>query len=365
MGRLGDRWPMRREQVYDHVERSLQRHLAGEGYWQRVSERDYLIVQPGATRFGAQAFCLGCLRELLKHFLGETRESDLQVCEVTRLSPSGLSAAPVDALAVEAAAAREAASARAAEPPSIGPASNWTPFVATDGRPMRVSCTLEPVFQLKTHARIGYRMARRVVQTGGAERELSDAERQALSRSDIERVDLATIARGLGRLTAEAHKPLQPSLILPVSYVSLSNLKSRALLATAFKEAQTRVRQGVICEAVDIEGVPPGALLAAISMIKPFCLFVVGHVHDPSDKALRELGGSHLQGISFDCPAGLDDDADFLDWARTAIGGAKRITKSVLVYRLSSPRRAAMAGVLGASHASLNLVSTPVDSQAA
>jgi hypothetical protein len=88
-------------------------------------------------------------------------------------------------------------------------------------------------------------------------------------------------------------------------------------------------------------------------------------VHDPSDKALRELSGTHLQGISFDCPPGLDDDADFLDWARTAIGGAKRITKSVLVYRLSSPRRAAMAGVLGATHASLNLASARIDSHAA
>lgn len=351
--RLGARWPMRRDQVYDHVERSVERHLGGVGYSLRVSERDYLIVQPNASRFAAQAYCLSFLRELLKFFLGEARECDLRVCEVTRLTQRGLEGAFVDPVAVEAGAASEAPATVAAGEvaATFAKEATWSPFVTTDGRAVRVSCALEPVIELKNYARIGYRLARRVLLVS-TEEELPEAERQRLSRADIERIDMATIARGLGRLAAEGEGAVQPSLILPVSFITLSSLKSRALLASAFKEAQTHVRRGVICEIVDIEGVPPSVLLAAISMIRPFCLFVVGRVRDPSDAALRDLKGANLQGLSFECPADFTDDTQFMTWAKTALDRAKRVTRSVMIYRLASPRRAALAEALGATHAS-------------
>lgn len=350
--RLGERWPARRTQVYEHVERNFERQLSGTGYWQRVSERDYLIVQPAATRYAAQAFCLSCLRELLKFFLGEARECDLRVCEVTRLSPTSLGGALLDPVHVEAAAAREAPPAALPETEvPFTQRANWSPFVTTDGHSVRVSCALEPVIELKNHARIGYRLARRVLRVE-TETELSEPERQRLSRADIERIDLATIARGIGRLASEEGAQL-PSLIIPVSFITLSSLKSRALLVAAFKEAQTHVQRGLICEIVDIEGVPPSVLLAAISMIRPFCLFVVGHLRDPCDAATRDLKGAGLQGLSFDCAPNLDGDAQFLGWARSAITVSKRVTRSVMIYRLSGPRQAALADALGATHASL------------
>ena len=357
--RLGARWEMRSDQVYDFVERSIERQLGGAGYWLRVSDRDYLIVQPAASRFAAQAFCLSCLRELLKHFLGEIREGDLRVCEVTRLSAGSLQGALVDPIFVDAAAARESPPAgdlafKAGGPSVLHPEVAWSPFVTNDGRSVRVSCVLEPVIQLKTYTRIGYRLARRVL-VQGTDVELSETDRLRLSRSDIERIDLATISRGIDRLAAEAGAEQQLSLIIPVSFVSLSNQGTRALIAAALREAQTHVRRGIICEIVDIEGVPPSALLTAISLIRPFCLFVVGGVREANAPVFRDLKETNLQGASFDCPIGLDDDPTFLAWAKVAIGAAKRLTRSVLVYRLSSPRRVAMAEALGATHASMRL----------
>src|SRR5690349_17441499 len=51
--RLGPRWPQRRDQVYDHVEKTLEKHLGLRGYFARVSETDYLICQPDLGRFSA------------------------------------------------------------------------------------------------------------------------------------------------------------------------------------------------------------------------------------------------------------------------------------------------------------------------
>ena len=49
----------------------------------------------------------------------------------------------------------------------------------------------------------------------------------------------------------------------------------------------------------------------------------------------------------------MSGDAEFMGWTRAAVQAAKRIAKSVIIYRLGSTRQAGMAALLGASHASL------------
>ncbi len=123
---------------------------------------------PEERKFAAQARCLRVLREVMTYFLGEAKTADLTVRQVMRITPEGLEAALIDPVAVIAAAEREEA-----EPVDLDRArlavDHWTPFVASDGRKVRVSCVLEPVFELKRHGRIGYRIARRVVSVGGEE----------------------------------------------------------------------------------------------------------------------------------------------------------------------------------------------------
>jgi hypothetical protein len=233
-----------------------------------------------------------------------------------------------------------------------GAVDRWTPFMASDGRRVRVSCVLEPVFELKNYGRIGYRIARRVLAMD-TEEPLTSTQIQNLSRSDIERIDLATIARGLDRLRAESGDDRQLSLIIPVSFISLSHRHGRAALSDMFREARTLVRAGIICEVCDIEGVPQNALLSAILLIKPDCMFLIGRLAAMPDKALGNLRDAGLQAVSFEAPRETLEDAEFLAWAKAAIGAAKRAAKSVMIYRVSSPRLAGVAALLGATHASL------------
>jgi len=354
--RLGPRWPGRREMVYQHIQATLRRQLGPHGFFVRISETDFLVAQPGVGRLEGQAYCLNCLREVLTYFLGEALIADLVVCEVTTIADDQIGARKLDSVAVESEARKVQFEARQqpdAEPPrySLISQDRWTPFVAHDGRRLRASCQLEPVFQLKTYGRIGYRLTRRVLVLPG-ETPLSLAEQRQLTGADIERIDFATLARGMNRLEQEAGGERQPSLILPVSFGTLSSHRGRAMLVEFFRAAQLSVQRGLICEVCDIEGVPPSTLLAATSLMRPFCLFIVGRLAAAPLAPLVALKDAGLQGLSIECPGGLVSDEAFGAFAKAVTTAAKPVGKSVLFYGVAGPRQAAMASLYGATHAS-------------
>jgi hypothetical protein len=352
--RLGERWNAKREQVYDHMEKVLRRNLGQSAYFLRVSDTDFIVAQPGLGPFGAQASCLRSLSESLNHFLGEARHTDLFVHQVSKLTKQGIEAKVVDPGEAAAGEAREISARKAAAAAELKPRRSpdqWSPFVAVDGRKVRVSCALEPVFELKGNSRIGYRMHRRVLVVD-TEEPITRQEQRNLSRSDLLKVDLATIARGLQRVESETAGELSPSLIIPVSYVTLSSQQGRAEITKFFKEARESVQRGVICEVVDIEGVPQGPLLTAISLIKPFSLFVVGHLMEDPIAGISNLKGAGLQAVSLEKPPYIQGDAEFVGWLRQAIGQAHTIAKSVILYACENPRQAAMASMVGVTHAS-------------
>jgi len=354
--RMGPRWALRREMVYEYVQATLRRQLGAHGFFLRVSETDFLVAQPEVSRLAGQACCLNVLRELLTYFLGEALIADIVVHEVNSIDGGRIGAVKLDAAAL--AGLQSAAGAIA--PPPVSQ-DRWTPFIAHDGRRLRASCQLEPVFQLKTYARIGFRMTRRVLQLPG-ETPLSAAEQQTLTGADIEKLDFATLARGLNRLQQETDGDRQPSLMLPVSYVTLSSHRGRSALAEFFRAAQANVQQGLICEVCDIEGVPPGALLAATSLMRPFCLFIIGRLHAPPLGPLTALRDAGLQGLSLECPPTLESDDAFGAFARSVVAAARPVgMRAVMLTGVAGPRLAAIASHYGATHASFAPARAKID----
>jgi hypothetical protein len=353
--RLGGRWPVKREQVYAHVEAVLGRRVGPNGFFQRISETDFLVVQPDVGPFGAQSLCLRCLGEIMTYFFGRAEYHALMVHRVTQLSPGGVEAVPVDPVQAARGERQELDAERAAAGDPAGgdllAPGRWSPFVADNGRTVRVSCVLEPVFELKKNTRIGYRLRRRVIdiRTGDP---LSSDEISRLSRSDLLRMDMATIARGLLRLDSAQERERQLSLIVPVSHVSLSNHVGRHMLSQAFAQARQAVRSGVICEVCDIAGVPQVALVESVALISSSCLFVIGHLGSGRPESMPAMKSAGLRAVSIDCPPAAGD-AEFVGWLRTMMQASRKVTKSVMVYRCHSPRQMALAGMLGATHASL------------
>jgi hypothetical protein len=141
---------------------------------------------------------------------------------------------------------------------------------------------------------------------------------------------------------------------VPLSYVTLSNQRTRDQVAIALKTASSVVRHGIISDICNIEGVPQVALLSAASLIRPFSLFVVGRLNTtpPTPASLAQLRNSGLDALSFECPRHASE-GEFTEWAKATIDGAKQIAKPVLCYGAGSAREAGMLALMGATHASV------------
>lgn len=354
--RLGDKWEGRQEQVYHHVERTLTRHLKDGGFFQRVSPTDYLVVQPGLGKFGGQVSCLRYLKSLLTHFLGGAAPEAIDVLEVTSLSGGRIFAAEIDPA--------HAFRAAKSEPPVVAPdpadalPAPSNPFISGDGRSLKVSCHLEPVFELKTFTQIGFRIVRRVLRMPG-EIALNAQELQNLTTADIEKIDLATIARGVSRLGAEQGNARQPSLFLPVSWSTLASPHGRGPLIARFKAATEGVDKGLVCEISDFEGVPGSVLTAVTRLIKPFCLIVVGKLREAPHRTPDDLCGVRLQGVAFEGGGHPLEPAEFSAWAEKTVANAKRVARCVIIHGLAGPEYLGLAGMAGASHASLGARRAP------
>jgi hypothetical protein len=352
---FGARWDSKRSQVYEHVERILDRALGEDGYFTRVSATDFLVVQPNSGQFGAQALCYRSFREIWTHFLGKEPPPERTVHKVTDLSAHQITATEVDqseAMAgevqeMEAARSLEAAEAKAANKP-LSPA-RWAPFVASNGRRVDVVCRLEPVFSVRTRTRIALRFSRKVIDLNTSE-PLRSGEVAALNRSDLFRIDMATLSRGLAQLEADETAEPELSLIVPASYIALSHPPSRQSFIKALAEFGGKVKKGLIVELHDLAGVPHANLAEVLSTIRPLCLLTVGHLSaETPSRSLKEIG---LQAVSVACPKLLGGDAAFIGWLRSWLKSAHVVTRSVMVYRCASSRRMAIAAALGASHCS-------------
>jgi hypothetical protein len=353
---FGPRWSSKKVQVYDHVEGVLERVLMGCGFFARVSVTDYLVVQPSLGQFGAQAVCYRAFQEIWTHFLGKQPQPERTVHRVIELSANEITATevnPTDAMAGEAwekAEAESQALARARTEDSPLSPTKWTPFVASDGRHVDVVCALEPVYNLKTMSRIAFRFRRKVVETATSQA-LTSAEVAALSRSDLFRIDMATMSRALMLLEEDPAAEPELSLIIPASYIALCHPASRQAFTAAMNEFKGRVKTGVIFELHDLAGAPHSILTEILSAVRSQCILAVGHLPpDPPPRSLKDAG---LQALSVSCPSSVGGDAEFIGWLRRWLRSAHGLTRSVMVYNCASSRRIALASLMGATHGSV------------
>lgn len=360
--RLGPRWPLRRDIVREHTVKLLDRALGTDALHSWASETSIIVAQPTSPDIIGQARCLNCLKEILQHFLGDSNIEDTIVHSVTRILDGNLLGERLDVRRVTAAALQQSAGSDGAGSSTnqwspivtpAGPSTNqWSPFVTSAGRRVRVSCLLEPLIQLKSSRRIGYRISRRVLETP-SDVELPAQDLANLSRTDHASIDAASIARGLERLRAETSDAKALSLIVPVTFATLSHPGGAATLVDLLAQARADVQHGIICEVVDYARAPPAALAAALATIRPHCSHIIGRWEaGRAFAAGPDRVGDLVSGVCFECPA-MSGDAEFVGWVRALLAGKPTAGPGVLLFQLSDPRQVALAAALGASHASL------------
>ena len=350
--RLGGRWAARQALIHDHAEKVLRRELGPNATIQRLNDTEYLVVQPDDSRLAGQARCLSGLRQILLHFLGAAAVADIRVHSVIRITSEGVFGERLDVDAVEAEYA--AASARSQEASACSSSlDRWTPFVTSTGLKVGVTCSLEPALQLKSYRRIGYRVARQVMELPDGAL-LSRRELEGLAQRDLEKIDLATMARGI-ELVRSANLNVKPSvLVLPVSQATVQSRRGRALVAALLRQGRRDGQHGLICELFGFNGASIAALLETITALRPFCLHVIGHLDAHPAQDIRGLDATRLNGLSVQCPPDIGDAA-FIGWARSFVSLGRRVSKVLFIDQLPSLGHARVAASLGVSHATLAL----------
>jgi hypothetical protein len=344
---LDRRWSTVEPQVDRYVSRLLSEAIGRDGSFTRVSETDYLVCEPALGRTEAQVACLRYLRAIFKRFLGSDAKAVEGVLEVTSISVGRVEAhalKPDTLLALE---KREEAGRKDAE----AVAQALDPFVASDGRTIRVECSLEPIIQLKRRSLIGYRLAGRthLDATGEA---LRPEDLTGLAGVDLVKRDMANAVQGLSLVRDQSEAGLPAALIVPLTYSSLTSQRTRGDLLDLLADARKCTSQGLIFELSGIEGAPTAALEEAISTVRPHSLFLVGKL-EPGPLALaRQMRAVGLRGLAFDCPS-EQEGAQFLGWARATVEAAKRAAGSVLFYGVSSAEAVKRLALSGATHATL------------
>lgn len=345
--KLGDRWPAKRARVWEHVERDLEKRLSPTDMVLRLDEVNYLVAISGATRFAAQATCMHALKDVLQFFLGETRMVDIAVRSVSSVEGGVVTSAPLDPAEIE----REAARPQT-EPglPDL-PAEEWRPplagrtqrssFFGVKRHPIEVKIAVEPVVNLRRDLVTSFLVDRESVPG-------------VTDPADRLQVDTAVLTYAVTLLQEHKTRGGKLTLHLPVSYSSVASVKAREATLRMIRRTQEIARETVLIELDDLDaGIPSSRLLEVVSLIKPFCLGVLGRVR-PTRKALDAVRGCGLKGLVLDAGGGIGrtpaEDAIVL---RAFVEAGVSIAPNLIVHGLADPVMIEVAKAAGVTHASL------------
>ncbi|WP_158915126.1 hypothetical protein [Caulobacter sp. S45] len=364
---LGPRWGERKATIWEMAESQIRRRLGEQGLVSRLTDDAFLILTPALGSNVARVLAVRVLKDLLTHFLGALETHDIDVMVATgfdggRLQCRALSGDDLSqALASGDKREREHESSgligahtdRGAPPhPQTGGS-----LTTLQGRRLRFSVSVEPIIDLARGAVAGHRVEPKITFEHSTN-PLPPSARSELLPRDVQEGDLAALRRALARLGDGQSSVERPSLILAMSYLTLSNTRARARLLGEAAQRRAEMTRSVIWEIADLDpGVPVDHLKEDVALLKPFCRSVFARVDKNSLRAFhgQELG---LAGFVFQSNGpgtSRDDEASWLlAVSRTFKGGMGTLIAASLTTTLLLP----IAGAAGFTHATVRTQSS-------
>lgn len=226
-------------------------------------------------------------------------------------------------------------------------------LAGASGRPLQAAGFLRPVITLSEGALRG-RAGTYVVTEQQPDGRLVPIVASALNAIDQERIDLAVIERGFAAAepTVEGGRP--SLLILPLSWSSLRNSRTRRKLLRSAAEGQIKLRNLPVCEIIGIEaGTPQAALREATGQLQPIFRGVLARA-TPNRRVIRDLTDCGFTGATVEAAA-LADAEDEAAMLRTVLA-LQKIGPGVLVHAVRSVAGLTAVRAAGASWASLDIV---------
>lgn len=328
---LSDRWEAKRQQVFDHVERTLVRELGPATLVVRAGEEDFLVAQPGVERLAALGRALQALRDILTFFLGEVRPGDMNLRQVDAIQ--GSSVVCRDLPPTFAAGDLDVGPVEAPRPPAAKPAADHLKavkvFAALDGAALRVICAHDHLILLKNNSLAGIRLRPAVSDISGATPQ--PVRLATLDWRDAERVDEAVLERARD-VTRTYSAPL---FVVPAAFSTLSSLRGRRLVIEGLAELADSGRRRIALEIRDLHGVPPSRLSEVIAQVKPWCHGIVAEVGiDRTD--IAAIAGCGFNAVSIRPRSDWTRNADHERRFR-ALGELARNISPIVITRAFTP----------------------------
>ena len=232
-------------------------------------------------------------------------------------------------------------------------------LAGSSGRRLHLDGFLRPVIALGEGAMRG-----RAASCGVSEQQRdggrTSVEARLLNAVDLERLDLALMDKAFDAIepTPEGERP--PLLILPLSWSSLRDARTRRKLLRVAAAGQVRLRNLVLCEVTGIEpGPPQGALREMAGQVQPIFRGVLARA-SASRKVIRDLTDCGFTGATVEA-AELGDTEDAAAMLRTVLA-LQKIGPGVLVHAVRSVVGLSAVRSAGASWASLDIVPGALES---
>ncbi|MFT3996865.1 MAG: hypothetical protein QM667_05620 [Asticcacaulis sp.] len=224
------------------------------------------------------------------------------------------------------------------------------------GRTLRVASTNEPLFEMKKMAMIGHRLEPMVLE--GLDNTLLD--RKALANLDWglrEQVDITNIEQGLKILRARPAEQRKMLMVVPAAFSTFASQRARQKITHEVARAAAEMGLKVLFEVRGLDGVPPHRVLEIVSLIKPFCMTVVGHV-SADRKVIANLAKCGLSGVCIEYDGARREDEALVEYLSVLAAAAKQAAGACMVQGFDSYRQMAVARLAGITHGSLKASAT-------
>lgn len=368
--RLGAKWDAKKDLVFEHLKTGFERQFPEPNWCIPVNQDAWLAMLPGlSSRKGVLAVA-EIWYELCSFFVGDMSALEIPIYEVLVEDVDRFSLKKIDIKAYhgrkddddggplkaraggfqgDEAAARTAAAVPLGAPmqrPVIVAAS-----VTYASRTLKVASAIEPLFEMKKMQLIGHRLEAMVMEN--LDNVLLD--RKTLANIDWnlrEQVDIVNIDQGLKLLRLRTPDQRKMMMVVPAAFSTFASARARQTITAEVSRAAAEMGLKVLFEVRGLDGVPPHRVLEVVSMIKPFCMTVVGSV-SAERKAISGLNKCGLSGVCVEYDGAKRDDAALQDYLTTLSAAAKLSAGACMVQGFDNYRQMAVARLAGVTHASI------------
>lgn len=226
-------------------------------------------------------------------------------------------------------------------------------MAGSSGRRLFAEGFLRPVIALSEGAKRG-RAASYAVSEQQPDGRRTPVAAATLNPVDLERLDLAMIERAFAAAEPAGDNERPPLLVLPLSWSSLRNARTRRKILRQVAEGQVKLRNLAVCEIADIEaGAPRSALREATGQLRPIFRSVLARA-TPTARGIRELTDCGFTGATVGAAelGAAEDEAAML----RIVLALQKIGPVVMVHAVRSVAGLTAVRAAGASWASLDIV---------